>query len=65
MHIEIPPSNKLYEPFEDKRIRLGYTTFKSAIIHAMQLFLLESETTQVTSSTIAGSNSLEVKNREE
>lgn len=39
MHIEISKHNPLLKPFDEKRKLEGYTTFTSAIIYAMKLFL--------------------------
>ena len=43
MHIEISESNTLFQPFELKRKQEGFTTFKSAIIHSMKLFIAEND----------------------
>ena len=39
MHIEIKETNPLYATFDACRIREGYTSFKSAVIAAMILFV--------------------------
>lgn len=41
MHIDIEETNALFKPFDNLRIRLGYTTFKAAIMNAMMLFIKE------------------------
>ena len=39
MHIELNNKNPLFFAFERKRMAEGYTTTKSAIVKAMQLFI--------------------------
>ena len=39
MHIEVSENNPLYAKFNELRLQEGYTTFKSAIIQAMKMFI--------------------------
>jgi len=48
MHIEISKLNPIYKAFDDERKRQGFTTFKSAVLSAMMLFLKSAKTTEVT-----------------
>ena len=55
MHIEIDEYNPLFEVFNSKRIALGYTTCKAAMMEAMKLFV-EKPTPSYISSKEQGSS---------